>query len=153
MGQYSLYQDIKNCIGCHSCTVACKSLHNLPAGPLPNQVIAVGPEFKDGRLRAAYVFQACLHCDDALCVEVCPSGAMQIRPGDGIVVVDHLLCKGCKACIQACPWGAVQWNPHTMRVVKCDLCLDRLQAGLQPMCVTVCTTHCLHLKSSLEKAS
>jgi Fe-S-cluster-containing dehydrogenase component len=68
---------------------------------------------------------------------------MQRREKDGIVFVDHNLCVGCKTCISACPWGAPQWNPEIGKVVKCDYCMDRIDAGLRPACVTVCTTHCL----------
>jgi Fe-S-cluster-containing dehydrogenase component len=68
---------------------------------------------------------------------------MQRRSADGIVFVDHNLCVGCKTCISACPWGAPQWNPEIGKVVKCDYCMDRIDAGLKPACVTTCTTHCL----------
>lgn len=152
MAVYKLHQDVKNCIGCHSCTIACKSLKNLPYGPLPNQVMTVGPEFHDGRPRAAHIFMACFHCEDPVCVDVCPTGAMHLAE-HGIVTVDHQLCQGCKVCIQACPWGAVQWHPAIGRVVKCDFCLDRLRQGMQPMCVTVCTTHCLHFEAAPESSS
>jgi Fe-S-cluster-containing dehydrogenase component len=69
---------------------------------------------------------------------------MQKRAGDGIVFVDEDLCVGCKTCMSACPWGAPQWNPEKGKAVKCDYCKDRLDAGLKPACVTLCTTHCLH---------
>jgi Fe-S-cluster-containing dehydrogenase component len=69
---------------------------------------------------------------------------MQKRSKDGIVFVDHSLCVGCKTCMSACPWGAPQWNPELGKVVKCDLCVDRLDQGLKPACATVCTTHCIH---------
>jgi Fe-S-cluster-containing dehydrogenase component len=68
---------------------------------------------------------------------------MQKRTKDGIVFVDHNLCVGCKACITACPWGAPQWNPEIGKVVKCDYCKDRVDMGLKPACVTICTSHCL----------
>jgi Fe-S-cluster-containing dehydrogenase component len=68
---------------------------------------------------------------------------MQKRVKDGIVFVDHNLCVGCKACITACPWGAPQWNQELGKVVKCDYCKDRVDMGLKPACVTVCTSHCL----------
>jgi Fe-S-cluster-containing dehydrogenase component len=85
----------------------------------------------------------CFHCENPWCVAACPTGAMQKRPRDGIVFVDHSLCVGCKTCITACPWGAPQWNPEIGKVVKCDYCMDRVDKGLKPACVTVCTTHCL----------
>jgi Fe-S-cluster-containing dehydrogenase component len=50
---------------------------------------------------------------------------------------------GCKACITACPWSLPQWNAETGKVVKCDYCMDRVDQGLKPACVTVCMTHCL----------
>lgn len=68
---------------------------------------------------------------------------MQKREKDGIVFLDHSLCVGCKTCISACPWGAPQWNGDTGKVVKCDYCMDRVDEGLKPACVTACTTHCL----------
>jgi Fe-S-cluster-containing dehydrogenase component len=68
---------------------------------------------------------------------------MQKREKDGIVFVDHGLCVGCKTCISACPWGAPQWNGEAGKVVKCDYCMDRIDLGLKPACVTACTTHCL----------
>ncbi len=68
---------------------------------------------------------------------------MQKRAKDGIVFIDFDLCVGCKACITSCPWGAPQWNPETGKAVKCDYCVDRVDQGLKPACVTVCTTHCL----------
>jgi Fe-S-cluster-containing dehydrogenase component len=85
----------------------------------------------------------CFHCEDPWCVAACPTGAMQKRAKDGIVFIDFDLCVGCKACITACPWGAPQWNPETGKAVKCDYCMDRVDQGLKPACVTVCTTHCL----------
>jgi len=68
---------------------------------------------------------------------------MQKRDKDGIVFVQESLCVGCKACITACPWGVPQWQSHTGKVDKCDLCKDRIDQGLEPACVTKCTTKCL----------
>jgi Fe-S-cluster-containing dehydrogenase component len=76
---------------------------------------------------------------------------MQKRPKDGIVFVDESLCVGCKTCITACPWGAPQWNPDTGKVVKCDFCMDRLDRGLEPACVTKCVTKCLHFGEPSRK--
>jgi Fe-S-cluster-containing dehydrogenase component len=91
-----------------------------------------------------FIFMPCFHCEQPWCVAACPTGAMQKRAKDGIVFVDEELCVGCKACMRACPWGAPQWNPETGKVVKCDYCMDRIDEGLAPACVTKCVTHCLH---------
>ncbi len=144
MSKYYLFQDTKKCIGCHSCEVACKSSKNLPVGPKLCEIITIGPAFIGGLPKAAYTFMPCFHCEDPWCVAACPTGAMQRRDSDGIVFVDPALCVGCKTCMSACPWGSPQWNPEAGKAVKCDYCIDRLDEGKQPACVTICTTHCLH---------
>jgi len=143
MSQYYILQDLSQCIGCLSCEVHCKTNKNLPVGPRLGQIIQVGPKIVDGRPKLAFVFMPCFHCSEPWCVPVCPTGAMRVRPKDQIVYVDQSLCVGCKSCISACPWGAPQWNPQTNKVVKCDYCMDRIDQGLQPACVSKCVTHCL----------
>ena len=83
-------------------------------------------------------------------MRACPTGAMQKREKDGIVFVEESLCIGCKSCIAACPWGTPQWDPATNKVVKCDYCMDRIDAGLQPACVTKCVTGCLSFGEANE---
>jgi DMSO reductase iron-sulfur subunit len=144
MSHYYLLQDTKKCIDCHACEVQCKVNKSLPLGPRLCQVIAVGPKMVAELPKASYIFMPCYHCENPWCVPACPTGAMQRRSEDGIVFVDQDLCVGCKSCISACPWGAPQWNDETGKVVKCDYCMDRIDRGLKPACVTVCTTHCLH---------
>jgi Fe-S-cluster-containing dehydrogenase component len=150
MSEYILFQDTKKCIGCHSCEVACKSNKKLPKGPKPCQVVTVGPKFVGNLPKASYTFIPCFHCEKPWCVAACPTGAMRKRESDGIVFIDAEQCVGCKACIKACPWGAPQWNKAARKVVKCDYCMDRIDAGLQPACVTLCTTHCLHFGKADE---
>lgn len=72
-----------------------------------------------------------------------PHGGGAPAAQDGIVYIEAALCIGCKSCIMACPWGACQWEPGSRRAVKCDYCMDRLDQGLQPACVTKCLTQCL----------
>ena len=150
MSVYYLYQDKKKCIGCYSCTIACKTNKNILVGPRPTEIIAVGPRIIDGIPRASYVFMPCFHCENPWFVAACPTGAMQKRSQDGIVYVAPDLCVGCKSCMSACPWGAPQWNSETGKVIKCDFCINRVDAGLKPACVTVCTTHCLHFEKADE---
>jgi Fe-S-cluster-containing dehydrogenase component len=116
------------------------------------QIISVGPKKVNNLPRMAYVFMPCFHCEDPWCVAACPTGAMQKRPKDGIVFVDEKLCVGCKACITACPWGTPQWNPQTGKAVKCDYCMDRIDQGLEPACVTKCITKCLHFGEPAAKS-
>ena len=143
MSTYILHHDEANCISCLACEVACKSNKNLGPGPDPCKIITIGPIDVGGQPRMRMVFMPCFHCEDPWCVRACPTGAMQKREKDGIVFVEHSLCIGCKSCIAACPWGTPQWDPVTRKVVKCDYCKDRVDAGLQPACVTKCVTGCL----------
>ncbi|MBF0525834.1 MAG: 4Fe-4S binding protein [Deltaproteobacteria bacterium] len=144
MSKYALYQDVDRCIGCYSCEAHCKVNKTLPIGPRLCRIIPVGPKLVNNLPRMSYSFMPCFHCEKAWCVAVCPTGAMQYRAKDGIVFADPELCIGCKACISACPWGAPQWNQETGKVVKCDYCMDRVDAGLEPACVSKCVTKCLH---------
>ena len=143
MSVYMLRHDEANCIGCQACEVHCKTNKDLGAGPAPCKIISVGPIDVGGLPRMRHVFMPCFHCEEPWCVKACPTGAMQQREKDGIVFVQSALCVGCKSCIAACPWGVPQWDPATNKVVKCDYCMDRVDAGLQPACVTKCVTGCL----------
>ncbi|MDO9111744.1 MAG: 4Fe-4S dicluster domain-containing protein, partial [Desulfatirhabdiaceae bacterium] len=151
MSNYYLFQDRKKCIGCHSCEVQCESNKSLQPGPRLCQIVSDGPNVVDGMPRVSHVLMSCFHCETPWCVAACPAGAMKKRPRDGIVYVDPLLCIGCKTCIAACPWGSVQWDSGKCQAVKCDFCMDRVDQGLKPACVTVCTSHCLEFATIEEK--
>jgi Fe-S-cluster-containing dehydrogenase component len=146
MSDYYLFQDLKKCIGCRACEIQCKANKGLGPGPKICQVVTVGPKLVGEAPRAAYIFMPCFHCHQPWCAAACPTGAMQVRGRDGLVFVDQSLCVGCKTCMSACPWGAPQWQAEVGKVVKCDYCLDRVDAGLKPACVTVCPTGCLTLE-------
>ena len=145
MSKRYVVQDQERCIGCLSCEIYCKENKQLPEGPRLCQIFMLGRRVVHGLPREAFVYLGCFHCEKAACVAACPTGAMTKRASDGVVYVETDLCVGCKACMVACPWGAVQWNPESEKAVKCDLCKDRLDQGLQPICVSVCTTQCLHV--------
>lgn len=144
MKRYALHLNTRRCIACHGCEVHCKVNKELPVGPLLCE-IQTSPLRKIGGVpRLEITFSHCRHCEQPLCVPVCPVGAMSQR-ADGIVFIDQEKCTGCMACARVCPWQIPVKNPETGRAVKCDLCHDRIDAGLRPACVTKCTTHALQL--------
>jgi len=104
------------------------------------------PELKDGKVVMKASFRSCYHCDEPACVEACPTEAMVRRESDGLVYVIKELCIGCESCIAACPWNIPVLHEEDNVVGKCDYCMDRLDAGLEPACVTACTTHALCLE-------
>ena len=132
MSKYVLRHDEANCIGCRACEVHCKANKNLGPGPEPCKIVNIGTVNVNGQPRQRTAFMPCFHCEEAWCMKACPTGAIQRREKDGIVFVQASLCIGCKSCIAACPWGTMQWDPVTHKAVKCDYCMDRLDAGLQP---------------------
>ena len=87
-----------------------------------------------------YVSLGCNHCSDPACVKVCPTKAHHKRAEDGLVVIDATKCIGCGLCAQACPYHAPVLDETAHKMRKCDACLDRLQRGLQPICVEAVLT-------------
>ena len=142
MSKYMVTQDVADCIGCRACEVHCKDKNNSGPGAFYCRMIEVSAAGAP-LPKIDFVYLSCFHCEQPWCVDVCPTGAMRRRPQDGIVYVEDSACVGCKACITACPWTVPQWNPATGKVGKCDLCKDRIDQGLEPACVTKCTTGCL----------
>ena len=146
--------DLRKCIGCQACVVACKSENNVPIGVYRTwvEVIEVG-EFAhdpdgdgtvlldDGtfepNVKRFSLPRLCNHCDDPPCVEVCPVQATFKRE-DGLVLIDYQKCIGCGYCINACPYDARFFNPVQQTADKCTFCVHRLDRGLLPACVTSC---------------
>jgi len=93
---------------------------------------------------------SCMHCEEAHCVTVCPTGASYKRAEDGIVLVDPSRCMGCNYCAWACPYGARELDQDQGVMKKCTLCVDRIyddqlaEADRQPACVLACPTHARH---------
>ncbi len=142
MNKYLIYLDKKRCIGCHGCEIHCKTNKDLPAGPILCEITHLPLKLIKGIPKTEYSFRSCHHCDDPFCVPVCPTSAM-IKRDDGIVYIDQEKCIGCMSCAKACPWTVPQRNPVTNKAVKCDYCMDRVDAGLKPACVSKCTAHAL----------
>jgi Fe-S-cluster-containing dehydrogenase component/formate-dependent nitrite reductase membrane component NrfD len=133
---YGFVIDHRKCIGCHACTVACKSEHQVPVGSFRTWVkyIETGT-YPDAR--RFFSVLRCNHCADAPCVTICPVTALFKRP-DGIVDFNGDRCIGCKSCMQACPYDALYINPDTNTAEKCNYCAHRVETGLEPACVIVC---------------
>jgi Fe-S-cluster-containing dehydrogenase component/formate-dependent nitrite reductase membrane component NrfD len=133
--------DNRKCIGCHACTVACKSEHQVPVGVNRTWVKYIEKgEFPD--TRRLFSVMRCNHCADAPCVEICPVTALYTR-SDGIVDFDDRRCIGCKACTQACPYDALYMHPESHTAAKCNYCSHRTDIGLEPACVVVCPEHAI----------
>jgi Fe-S-cluster-containing dehydrogenase component len=138
---YGFLIDNRRCIGCHACSVACKAEHEVPLGVARTWVKyvekGVFPE-----TRRTFQVTRCNHCDDAPCVEICPTTAL-FRRRDGIVDFDGRRCIGCKACMQGCPYDALYIDPQTETAAKCNFCAHKVEVGLEPPCVTVCPTQAI----------
>lgn len=146
MSNYRMKLDKKRCIHCKACEVHCKVKNSNPVGFKFAVHTSGQPELKDGKIAMKASFRSCYHCDDPACVEACPTEAMVRRESDGLVYVIKELCIGCESCIAACPWNIPVLFEDENVVGKCDYCMDRLDAGLEPACVTACTTHALCLE-------
>jgi Fe-S-cluster-containing dehydrogenase component/formate-dependent nitrite reductase membrane component NrfD len=134
--KYGFVIDQRKCIGCHACTVACKSEHDVPLGAFRTWVKYIEKgEFPSTRRYFAVL--RCNHCDNAPCVTICPTVAL-FKRDDGIVDFDNSRCIGCKSCMQACPYDAIYIDPDSHTAAKCNYCAHRTEIGLQPACVVVC---------------
>ncbi len=154
--QWGFYFDADSCMGCNACAVACKNRHEVDAGTVDwrrVETVSTG-EFPD--YQETNISLSCMHCEDAPCVKVCPTNAIEKRDSDGIVTIDRDDCIGCRYCGWACPYGAPQYGDEGL-MQKCNLCLDKgpgAGAGaeskneqdnpLEPACVDECVGEALH---------
>lgn len=133
--------DHSRCIGCHACTVACKSENAVPLGSFRTWVkYTERGTFPD--VRRSYAVLRCNQCTHAPCIEICPVRALAKRE-DGIVDIDPEACVGCKACMQACPYDALYINDDRGVAEKCHFCAHRTERGLAPACAVVCPTEAI----------
>jgi Fe-S-cluster-containing dehydrogenase component len=139
--QAAMLVDLNRCTGCHACSVSCKTEHAVPLGDFRIRVRYLErPESE--RTQLAFVPLLCMHCQDAPCLDACPTSAID-RLEDGRVVVDADRCCGNKACVAACPYGAIFINAFTQKADKCDFCTHRTEVGLDPACASACPTGAL----------
>ena len=149
---WAMMIDLRRCVGCQACVVACKSENNVPVGVYRTwvEVVEKGSMLADlagsivtavGRftpsLRRSTLPQLCNHCDNPPCVAVCPVKATFKRQ-DGPVLIDYTKCIGCGICVQSCPYDARYFTTVQETADKCTFCVHRLDRGLLPACVTSC---------------
>ncbi len=150
--QYSMLIDTSKCAACRGCQIACKQWNQLPAEKTTNEGSYENPlqlsaktwtkvSFREtsdnGDVEWLFAKRQCMHCTDATCAKVCPTGAAQ-KTKYGAVVIDQTTCTGCKFCVQNCPFEIPQYDESTNTVKKCRLCFDRISYGLDPACAKTC---------------
>jgi anaerobic dimethyl sulfoxide reductase subunit B (iron-sulfur subunit) len=159
MGRYAFYFDSSGCSGCKACQVACKDRNGLEVGLLWRRVYEVsgGSWEKRGEAWQQDVFAynlsvACNHCEKAVCMEACPTGAITQRQ-DGIVLIEAERCIGCRYCSWACPYEAPQYDPRSRSMTKCTFCVEDVEAGLAPACVAACPLRVLEFGEEIASQS
>ena len=160
-----LVVDLDTCVGCQACVTACKGWNDQgygspltdqdpygaePSGVFLNRVHSYSVQPADMIPQTINFPRSCLHCEDAPCVTVCPTGASYKRQEDGIVLVNEDACIGCGLCAWACPYGARELDVTAGVMKKCTLCVDRIYNGnlaeedREPACVRTCPTGARH---------
>ena len=150
----TIHVDLARCIACKACEIACAIEHStaktlvgaLSERPRPLSRVKVTP-LGDG---LAAPFQ-CRHCEDAPCMGACPEQAFgrggEPQPSAAALMEPVLLgweaCQAQKKCLRACPFAAIRMTPDSRKAYKCDLCLNRLEAGVEPACTEACPTGAL----------
>ncbi len=168
--RYVMVVDTKRCMGCHTCSLACKVENNQPDGIWWNRVLTVGgsdidtPSGVYPEVRLEFITLACQHCENPACVKVCPVGATWKDEETGLVMQDPEACIGCRYCMVACPYtGVRQFNfdepqyssgfavgsedatKHVKSTVeKCTFCAHRLAKGQLPACIEQCPARARH---------
>lgn len=165
MAEKAIYFDSSKCTGCKGCQVACKCWNNLPSslemnageftGSLQNPpdlqdntrlIITFDEQRRDGKYGVDWAFgrRSCMHCTNAECVRVCPSGSLRYdEEGTGFVIYDPDVCIGCQYCRTACPYDVprhtgVGVSGGSTTINKCTACFTRLRHGMKPACVSTC---------------
>ena len=143
--QYAFYFDPSRCIECFAFEVACQAENDLrpfaeedplASGPKFREVVEVIDE-QSHHHPVQYISMSCMHCGSPNCLTVCPTGAIYRDDERGLILVDQRKCIGCRYCSWACEFGAPQYDSKGL-MFKCDMCVDRLDEGLEPACVQHC---------------
>jgi len=165
---YGFFTDTTVCIGCKACEAACKQWNQLPMDDLgftgrsydhTTQLSATTwrhvtfleqIDRDDSTRRWLFMSDVCKHCEEAGCLESCPTGAI-VRTEFGSVLIQQDICNGCKYCVPSCPFGVITVAEGLDNTAhKCTLCYDRLKAGMEPACAKACPTDSILFGPVLE---
>lgn len=142
--QLGFYFDQTRCTGCHTCVVACKDWHDLPPHTSNWRRVSTSEKGKFPNVDVNHLSVSCAHCARPACAAICPEEAIYKRDVDGVVLVDPEKCTGCQACEDACEYGAIQFRSGAdSKAEKCTFCVDRLEKGESPICVSACPMRAL----------
>lgn len=149
--------DTTVCTGCRGCQVACKQWWDLPGEETKNSGSMENPpdlsattwtrvtfhEVEQGNdVKWFHLAWGCMHCTDAGCVNVCPTGALAHDARTGTVQLDRAKCNGCGYCVTACPFKVPRLDSNLLtgkgKATKCNFCQDRLANNLVPACAKTC---------------
>jgi Fe-S-cluster-containing dehydrogenase component len=138
MPRYSLVIDVRRCVGCFACVVACQNQNELPAD---SAFIRLEDRETGQYPRVTYTVApfSCQHCAKAPCVAACPTTASH-KDGNGLTQVDKEKCIGCRRCVAACPYNARIYVAPASVAGSCNMCLTLVAAGQEPACVATCLT-------------
>jgi carbon-monoxide dehydrogenase iron sulfur subunit len=134
--------DIKECMACRTCEIECSLAHSKTK-TLEEAMNEVEPRVNVEGAEEFAVPVQCRHCEMAPCIKICPTHAISREDPDSPVIINQDRCIGCNFCLAVCPFGAISPSYDGHRVIKCDLCFERLEAGQEPACVASCPTGAL----------
>lgn len=156
--EYAKLVDISRCIGCKGCEVACKEWNELGIEPTENfgsfqshrdlspdtwLLMRFTESEVDGQFNWLIKKDACLHCEEPGCLLACPAPGAIVQYENGIVDFNQANCIGCQLCVSGCPFDIPRFSTETRKVYKCNMCIDRVEAGLEPACAKTCPTNAI----------
>ena len=156
--EYAKLIDISRWYGCKGCEVACKEWNELGVEPTENfgsmqshrdlspdtwLLMRFNEIEVEDDLQWLIKKDACLHCEEPGCLYACPAPGAIVQYENGIVDFNQEQCIGCQLCVSGCPFDIPRFNPDTRKVYKCNMCVDRVEAGLEPACVKTCPTNAI----------